>query len=52
MTKYHAGVPMERVHLDFFGPLPESTAGNSEHLGYGGSIHKVGRMYCVTIINS
>jgi hypothetical protein len=25
MTRYHAGVPMERVHLDFLGPLPEST---------------------------
>lgn len=32
MTKYQAGVPMERVHLDFLGPLPESTAGNSNIL--------------------
>lgn len=29
MTKHHAGVPMERVHLDFLGPLPESSNGNS-----------------------
>ena len=32
MTKYHAGAPMERVHLDFLGPLPESTTGNSNIL--------------------
>lgn len=32
MIKYQAGVPMERVHLDFLGPLPESTAGNSNIL--------------------
>lgn len=32
MTKYQAGVPMERVHLDFLGPLPESTTGNSNIL--------------------
>ena len=22
MTEYHAGVPMERVHIDYLGPLP------------------------------
>lgn len=32
MIKYQAGVPMERVHFDFLGPLPESTAGNSNIL--------------------
>lgn len=32
MTKYQAGVPMERVHLDFLGPLPEYIAGNSNIL--------------------
>lgn len=32
MTKYQAGVPMERVHFDFLGPLPVSTAGNSNIL--------------------
>lgn len=32
MTKYQAGVPMKRVHLDFLGPLPESTAGNTNIL--------------------
>lgn len=32
MRKYQAGVPMERVHLDFLGLLPESTAGNSNIL--------------------
>ena len=29
MTQYHAGVPFERVHIDFIGPLPETTKGNS-----------------------
>ena len=28
MTRYHAGVPMERVHLDFLGPLPKTPRGN------------------------
>ena len=28
MLKYHAGAPMERVHLDFLGPLPRSARGN------------------------
>ena len=27
-TSYHAGVPMERVHLDILGPLVQSDAGN------------------------
>lgn len=32
MTKYHAGAPMERVHLDFLGPLPETPRGNTNIL--------------------
>jgi transposase InsO family protein len=28
MIKYNAGSPMERVHLDFLGPLPETPKGN------------------------
>ncbi|XP_041466120.1 uncharacterized protein LOC121416727 [Lytechinus variegatus] len=28
LTRYHAGVPMETVHLDFLGPLPKTTNGN------------------------
>jgi hypothetical protein len=28
MIKYHAGAPMERVHLDFLGPLPRTQQGN------------------------
>jgi transposase InsO family protein len=28
MTKYHAGAPLERVHLDFLGPLPKTPRGN------------------------
>ena len=28
MTLYHAGAPMERVHLDFLGPLPITSDGN------------------------
>lgn len=30
MTQFHAGVPMERVHLDFLGPLPVT----KNHNGY------------------
>lgn len=32
MTQFHASVPMERVHLDFLGPLPETKSGNSHVL--------------------
>lgn len=39
MTKYQAGVPMERIHLDFLGSLPKSTAGNT--ISNGGPIHKM-----------
>ena len=28
MTEYQAGSPMERVHLDFLGPLPKTPRGN------------------------
>ena len=28
MLKYHAGAPMERVHLDFLGPLPRTARCN------------------------
>ncbi len=28
MTSFQAGYPMERVHLDFMGPLPRTTNGN------------------------
>ena len=28
MTEYQAGAPMERVHIDFLGPLPKSPRGN------------------------
>ena len=31
MTNYHAGAPMERVHIDFMGPLPKTKSGN-EHI--------------------
>ncbi|VDI61435.1 Hypothetical predicted protein [Mytilus galloprovincialis] len=31
LTKYHAGYPMERVHIDFMGPLPK-TKQNNEHI--------------------
>jgi len=31
LTLYHAGAPMERVHLDFLGPLPKTEKGN-EHI--------------------
>ena len=30
MTEYQAGTPMERVHIDFIGPLPKTERGN-EH---------------------
>ena len=32
MTQYHAGAPMERVHIDFLGPLPETSKGNTNIL--------------------
>ena len=28
MTECHAGMPMEKVHLDFLGPLPKTSHGN------------------------
>ena len=28
MLKYHAGAPMERVHLDFLGRSPRTARGN------------------------
>ncbi|MEX1347567.1 MAG: RNase H-like domain-containing protein, partial [Desulfobacterales bacterium] len=28
MIQYHAGIPMERVHLDILGPLPKTPRGN------------------------
>jgi hypothetical protein len=28
MIKYHAEAPIERVHLDFLGPLPKTRDGN------------------------
>ena len=31
MTEYHTGVPMERVHIDYLGPLPKTNKGN-EHI--------------------
>ncbi|MCG8045070.1 MAG: DDE-type integrase/transposase/recombinase, partial [Candidatus Thiodiazotropha endolucinida] len=31
MQEYHAGAPMERVHIDFLGPLPKTATGN-EHI--------------------
>ena len=31
LVNYHAGAPMERVHLDFLGPLPKTSQGN-EHI--------------------
>lgn len=52
MIKYYVGVLMERVYFDFFGFLFEFIVGNLEYFGYGGLIYKVGRMYCVIIINS
>ncbi|VDI17251.1 Hypothetical predicted protein [Mytilus galloprovincialis] len=32
MTNYHAGSPMERVHLDFMGPLPKTKNGHENIL--------------------
>ena len=28
LVQYHAGVPMEKVHIDFIGPLPKTPRGN------------------------
>lgn len=32
MTQFHAGVPMERVHLDILGPLPVTKNNNTYFL--------------------
>lgn len=32
LSQYHAGVPLERVHIDFMGPLPETLKGNTNIL--------------------
>jgi hypothetical protein len=32
MLSYHSGSPMERVHLDFIGPLPRTKRGNKHIL--------------------
>lgn len=32
LSQYHAGVPLERVHIDFMGPLPETHKGNTNIL--------------------
>lgn len=32
LTEYQAGAPMERVHLDFLGPLPKTPRGNENIL--------------------
>ena len=32
MISFHAGAPMERVHLDFLGPLPKTSRGNQNIL--------------------
>lgn len=32
LSQYHAGVPLERVHIDFMGPLPETLEGNTNIL--------------------
>lgn len=32
MTQFHAGVPMERVHMDFLGPLPVTKNNNTYFL--------------------
>ena len=28
MTQFHAGAPMEKIHMDYLGPLPKTAAGN------------------------
>ena len=42
LGSYHAGKRMERVHLDMMGPLSRIRLWEQVHIGYGGSIHKVG----------
>ena len=32
LTQNHAGLPLEKVHIDFIGPLPESASGNQHIL--------------------
>jgi hypothetical protein len=42
MFSYHVGAPMERVHLDFIGPLPRT---EQAYFNDGRSIYKVGRVH-------
>jgi hypothetical protein len=48
LTKYHSGAPMERVHLDFLGPLPETYTGKCTHFGHGRSVFEMARVYPIT----
>jgi hypothetical protein len=48
MTPYHAGAPMERVHLDFMGPLPKTKKGN-EYVLMKRPIYKVDGMLTASI---
>ena len=32
LVQNHAGLPLEKIHVDFIGPLPESTSGNQHIL--------------------
>ena len=45
MKDYQAGAPMERVHIDFLGPLPKTPRGNEHIL----MMVEMGRM-CATSI--
>ena len=41
MQNYHAGIPMERVHLDILGPFPLSESGNKYVLVMAGQFTKI-----------
>ena len=43
LINYHAGAPMERVHLDFMGPLRKTSSGRARP-GNGRSVYQVGGM--------
>ena len=41
LGQYHAGIPMERVHIDILGPFTPSDKGNLVCTDVSGSVHKV-----------
>ncbi|VDI27662.1 Hypothetical predicted protein [Mytilus galloprovincialis] len=52
MINYHAGSPMERVHLDFMGPLPKTKNGHENILMLVDQFYKMDRVHSFAFANS